>query len=214
MPMYIMNGETFLKKYISEDPDTVLDTQYIIVSSSIRKSGRYEKQIINANSPLYPPEMLFIDYEDYKEFEYVKAVEDVFDESLPFLATLISYAIDEESNIVFICAKREWQYRYLQILKDFILNRFEYHIYDYKKIKSGKEKIVEDDESLVSDICNKILKKAKKERDKKLLSTDMGRHKYIEDMDKIQMIKKLKKMNLYVKGMNKKEMKETLDVFL
>lgn len=214
MAMYIMNGETFLRKYINEDPDTVLSTQYAIVSSHIRKAGRYEGQVINANAPLYPNELSLLDYEDYTDPKYVDEVQSRFEDSLPFLAVLISYCLDEDSNVVFLCSEKEWKYRYLKILKDFILERFEFHVYDYKKVKSGKEKIVEDDEGVVSSTCRKILKQAKKDQKEKMLTTDRGREKYIDDLDKDKMIKKLKAMNLYVKGMSKEEMKDTLSVFL
>lgn len=214
MGMYIMHGETFLKTYINEDPDVVLNTQYVIVSSSIRKAGRYEGQIINANMPLYPDELLLVEYEDYKDPAYVSSLEDMFSESLPFLATLIQYCLDEETNIVFLCAKREWKYRYFQIMKDFVLEKFGYHIYDYKKVKSGKEKIEEDDDSLVAAECREILKQAKKRETERLLSSERGVEKLVSSMSKSTMIKKLKSMNLYVKDMDKEEMRETLRTFL
>lgn len=215
MSMFIMNGQTFLDKYIHEDPELVLRTQYVIVSSLIRKAGRYENQVIVANNVLYPPERLILDTEDYKSEDYViEYTEYLTRGALPFLATLVSYTLDNSDNIVFLCGKKEWEKRYLQILKKVVLEEFGFHIYDYKKVKSGKEKIVEDNESSVSSICRKILKDAKKAREEKQLSTDKGRQEYIEELDKSKLEKELKRRNLYVKSMSKSEMKETLSVFL
>lgn len=215
MGMYIMNGKTFLTTYIKEDPRLVLETQYVVASSLIRKAGRYEKQVINAANILYPPSLMIIDYEDYKDPEYEARYSDHLREvAKPFMATLVQYCLDSSANVVILCAKKEWQYRYLQILKEFILEEFGFHIYDYKKVKKGKEKIVEDDDAAVAAICRKVLKKAKKNRIALQKMSERGRDQYVNELDKSEMIKKLKKKNLYVKGMSKSEMMETLKIFL
>ena len=66
MAIYFMHGKTFLKNYIHEDLDIVAKTQYIMVSSTLRKTGKYEKQVINANNAFYPSIRLILDYSDYK----------------------------------------------------------------------------------------------------------------------------------------------------
>ena len=52
MSIYFMNGKTFLEEYIKENPRKVLKTQFVIVSSTIRKTGKYENQVINMNNLL------------------------------------------------------------------------------------------------------------------------------------------------------------------
>lgn len=214
MAIYFMHGKTFLSKYIKEDPRTVAKTQFVVVSSTIRKNGKHEKQVINANNLLYPSQDLILDYDDYTHPQYENSYRETLDENKAFIATLIKYAVEEEQTIVFLCGYREKKYRYFQILQDYVESVFLYHIYDYKKYKNGEEKKVKYSPSKVINTCDKIIKKEKKRKIDRALSTDKGRKEYLKKMTKTEMKKKLKKMNLYYKGMSKEEMKDTLDVFL
>lgn len=210
-----MNGKTFLSTYINEDPKKVLDTQYVLVSSMIRKSGRYENQVVNAATALYPSERLIIDYSDYTDPDYCNQyMEQLKRDAKPFLASLISYVLDNDATVVFLCSEKEWKRRYLKLIRKFVKEEFGFHIYDYKKVKSGKEKTVEIDESAVYDRCQHILKKAQKEQKERMLSSNKGREKYFKELSKSDLKKELKKRGVYIEGMDKSEMIETLDAFM
>lgn len=214
MAMYFMHGKTFLSKYIKEDPRTVAKTQFVVVSSTIRKNGKYDKQVINANNLLYPRQDLILDYDDYTNPQYENSYIEALDECKAFIATLIKYAVEEDSTIVLLCGQREKKYRYFEILQQYVEDLFGFHIYNYKKYKKGEEKVVKYSPRDVLKICDKIIKKEKKRKVKRALSTEKGRKEYFKNMSKDEMKKKLKKMNMYYKGMSKEEMKDTLDVFL
>ena len=213
MAIYFMDGNTFITEYINEDPRKVLRTQFVIVSSTIRKTGKYEKQVINANSSLYPPPELIIDYNNYKRNEdYKMAYREFIQESDPLLATLVKYSIEDDATIVLLCSKKEKKYQYLKLISAYVMENFGYPIYDYRKMKKGKAKKQKYDEAYVLSRCDKILKKAKKHKKERMLSTESGRKEYFGKMSKKEMKKKLQKLGLYDKKLTSSEMRELLDL--
>ena len=99
MAIYFMDGKTFLNQYVKEDPRKVMKTQFIVVSSTIRKNGKYKNQAINANDKLMPSQYLIVDYDDYNCESYKKSYKEQLDEyARPFLATTIKYAIDYNNS--------------------------------------------------------------------------------------------------------------------
>lgn len=215
MSIYFMDGKTFLTDYIDEDPRKVLRTQFVIVSSTIRKTGKWEAQVINANAQLFPSPELILDYDDYKHNEeYWLQYKEQLKESLPLFATLIKYAIEDDALIVLLCAKKEKCYKFFDVMKVFLEEEFGYRIIDYKKLKSGKEKIKKIDETEVLEKCYSILKKAKKRKKERQLSSDRLREQYFKEMDKKTLKKKLKKRGLYEEGMSSSDMRELLDLLI
>lgn len=214
--MYFMDSKTFLNTYIKEDPDLILAANYVLVSSKIRKSGRYENQVINANSILYPTAELIMDYSDYKhDEEYIFGYRMQLDDAEAFLATLIKASIEEGYTIIFLCTPKEKKYNYFKILKEYIDDFFEgFPFYDYKKLKNGKISEKSYDPERVLEKCNQIIKHAKKSQKDKALSSDKGREKYIKKMSKDEMKKELKKRGLYHKSLDKSEMRDILETFI
>lgn len=210
-----MDGKTFIKTYIKEDPSKVLRTQFVLVSSTIRKMGKYEKQIINANTTLYPSERLILDYDDYKNnTSYHDEYMSQLDDNKPFIATLVKYAVEDNETIVFLCGHKESKYAYLKILRKYVMSEFDFPVYDYKKLKEGKEKIYHYDESKVLSICKKILKKAAAHQTKVMLSTENGRIQYFNSLSKKQLKRECQRRDLYFKGMTKSEMIDMLLTFV
>ena len=214
MGIYILDGETLVKTYINEEPKKIKDTQYVLISNSIRKNGKYKDQVVNANNILLPKQDLILDYDDYTSPSYQNAYREYINERKPFLATLIKYAIEEDGIVILLCSKREKKYLYLDMLKEFIEDEFDYPVYNYKKYKKGKEKYRDIDYDDVIKKCNKVLKKAKKDEIDKKLSTERGREEYFNSLSKSELKKELKKMDLYQKGMSKSEMIDMLDAFV
>ena len=216
MAIYFMNGKTFLEQYITEEPKKVMKTQFVIVSSTIRKTGKYKEQVINASSYLLPSQELFVDYDNYKtNHKYQNGYKDeILNPAKAFLATIIKYAIEEQATIVFLCGHRERKYYYLELIQEFVEDEFGIHIYDYKKLKEGKEHVRKYYPSLVLQKCNKVLKDATKKEKQKKLSTERGRKEYFKSLSKKELKKKLKKRQLYFPVISKSEMRDTLDAFM
>lgn len=212
MAMYFMNGKTFINTFMNENPETILKAQYVIVSSTIRKNGKYKDQVMQASSELFPRANMITDFDDYKHNQnFIEEYKDILDENKPLLCTLIRYSILEDATVIFLCGKREHKrYAFFNILQEYIEDEFGFHIYDYKKYKEGKEKAYNFSKSLVIERCNKVLKHAKKEAMERKLSTERGR----QTLSKKDLKKELKKRGLYVPDMSKDEMLDTLNTFL
>lgn len=221
MSMYILNSRTFFETFLKEKPDKILKAQYVIVSSRIRKSKKYDN-IISGSNILYPDQnILSHTYKSSKmsdlcddDDEFKNSYINQLKESRAFLATLIKGSIEEQYKIIFICSRNEWKnFKYLQILAEFIWDEFGYPVYDYKKIKNRSQTIIAFNTEEVIRHCNKVLKKASDKKIKEMSSTVDGRIKMVKQMSKDEMKEKLKAMHLYTGNMSKSEMIEMLELF-
>jgi hypothetical protein len=203
-----MDGKTFIKKYIKENPNIVMRTQFVIVSSSIRKEGKYERQVINANSLLYPSMHSLCDTSDFKnDSKYHNNYFNKLNEANAFLATLIKYSIEENQTIVFLCSYSERKYYYLKLLSIYINNIFNYPLIDYKKYKEDKKyKILKYDAVKVLDYCDKTLKKAQKDNKEKMMNNPKTCESYLKKLSKKDLKKELKILGFDSYDMNKSEM--------
>lgn len=215
MAIYYMNGKTFQDIFLKENPNKILRTQFVIVSSRIRRSRDSDRRnILSFTKQLMPSDMLLSDYrididQDFFKDQYCKQL----NENKSLLAVVVKGVIEENYTVVFLCSRNEWKLKYLKYLANYIWNEFGFPMYDYKKYKEGKEKAIQYNRDYAISVCNKVIAKSTKKKRKKLLSTRKGREELVANMSKDEMRMELKKMELYTQGMNKHEMKEMLELF-
>lgn len=213
--MFWMNSKTFQDDFLSNERDKdILNAQYVLVSTRIRKGDGKYKNIIAASTTLYPNNSALMKLtEDDIRNEYFEQL----DENRGLLATLILGSIEKKYNIIFLCTKNESKLKYLKYLSEYVFMEFDYPIYDYKKYSYNKIGIIEIDKNKIIQKCNKILKQLKKERSKELESTKSGRMKLAQEfksLSKKEMKKELMKRDLYIDDMSKKEMVEMFELFI
>lgn len=213
--MFWMNSKTFQDDFLSNERDKdILNAQYVLVSTRIRKGDGKYKNIIAASTTLYPNNSALMKLtEDDIRSEYFEQL----DENRGLLATLILGSIEKKYNIIFLCTKNESKLKYLKYLSEYVFMEFDYPIYDYKKYSYNKIGIIEIDKNKIIQKCNKILKQLKKERSKELESTKSGRMKLAQEfksLSKKEMKKELMKRDLYIDDMSKKEMVEMFELFI
>lgn len=213
--MFWMNSKTFQDDFLSNERDKdILDAQYVLVSTRIRKGDGKYKNIIAASTTLYPNNSALMKLtEDDIRTEYFEQL----DENRGLLATLILGSIEKKYNIIFLCTKNESKLKYLKYLSEYVFMEFDYPIYDYKKYSYNKIGIIEIDKAEIIQKCKKILKQIKKERNEELESTKMGRMKLVNEfksLSKKEMKKELMKRDLYIDNMSKKEMVEMFELFI
>lgn len=213
--MFWMNTKTFQDDFLSNERDKdILNAQYVLVSTRIRKGDGKYKNIIAASTTLYPNNSALMKLtEDDIRTEYFEQL----DENRGLLATLILGSIEKKYNIIFLCTKNESKLKYLKYLSEYVFMEFDYPIYDYKKYSYNKIGIIEIDKNKIIQKCNKILKQLKKERSKELESTKSGRMKLAQEfksLSKKEMKKELMKRDLYIDDMSKKEMVEMFELFI
>lgn len=213
--MFWMNSKTFQDDFLSNERDKdILNAQYVLVSTRIRKGDGKYKNIIAASTTLYPNNSALMKLtEDDIRTEYFEQL----DENRGLLATLILGSIEKKYNIIFLCTKNESKLKYLKYLSEYVFMEFDYPIYDYKKYSYNKIGIIEIDKDEIIQKCKKILKQIKKERNEELESTKMGRMKLANEfksLSKKEMKKELMKRDLYIDNMSKKEMVEMFELFI
>jgi aspartyl/asparaginyl-tRNA synthetase len=135
----------------------------------------------------------------------------------PFLATLIKASIEEGYNIIFLCTKNEGKMKYLRYLSEFIYLEFGYPMYEYKRFADGSCRLLKYNEKKILKKCNKLLENVKKRSYMKDIKTEAGRKRIMKEykkMKKSELKKILKKRDIFVKGMTKEDMLDTLEAFM
>lgn len=214
MAIYYMDSKTFLKDFVKLNPKEVLKTQYIIVSNTIKNAGRY-KSVISGNQ-LFPSAKLICALEDDNDLEeFNEEYTESLSASDPFFAVLIKGAIEKKFTIVFLCNTIEYKkLGYLKLIAKYVKRRFKYPMYCFKDLKdSGNPSPEKYDKEKVLKICNKVLRDAEAKQKKERMKTQSGRKDILSKMSKSEMIRELKSMDLYYKGMSKRDMKDALNVF-
>lgn len=214
--IFIMCADDLEKVFLKNELDSViLESQFVIVSTRIRKRTNSNENIVVATKALFPG----VDY--YGVDPKSKAAKDAYfnqlDASRPFLAALVKGSIKKHYNIFFICSDKEWKYqRYLKYLKKYIIQKFAYPVYEYVKYVNGCA-LYEYDEEYTLKICRKILKTVKRESYLASRRTEVGRQRLMKGYKKQSsksLAEKVKKMGLYHKGMRRDEMLEVIESFL
>ena len=126
--MFWMNSKTFQDDFLSNERDKdILNAQYVLVSTRIRKGDGKYKNIIAASTTLYPNNSALMKLtEDDIRTEYFEQL----DENRGLLATLILGSIEKKYNIIFLCTKNESKLKYLKYLSEYVFMEFDYPIYD------------------------------------------------------------------------------------
>lgn len=212
--LFFMDSKVFEEEFLVNEKDKdILNAQYVIISTRIRKTSS-GKNIICANNELYPcfEARVLNEYDDW-ETDYLKHLES----NAAFIAVLIMGIINEKYNVFFICTKNENKIGYLNILSNFIEKKFKFPCYDYEKYIYGNCEIKEYDKDKILKKCKKVIKKQKERQYNENLSSSQGREsikKSFQNMSKKELIKELKKQDLYQENMDKEEMIEILETFI
>lgn len=212
MSIYYMNGKTFQTTFLNENPSAILKTQFILVSSRIRKNGKHQNVI--GGAMFIPSGRILADYRNELDPNFFEQnYRDQLESQRLALAVIIKGVVEENYTVVFLCSYKEWRMKYLKILAKYINDTFHYPVYDYKKYKEGKITTVNYDRDDVISLCNHIIEEERREQRKRDMKTKSGRQNIVDNMSKDEMIDELKSMSLYAKGMSKREMREMLELF-
>lgn len=210
-----MNSKTFQDMFIVEEKKKrILEAQYVLVSTRIRKHSHEYQNILVAVQTLYPNSdtMNKLYYNEQKR-TYFKQLDD----NIELLSIIVKTSIKENFDIVFICSKNEWKLKYMKWLAEYIMEKFGCPVYNYKKLKEGNEKLVEFNEKKVLKKAEKAISENFEDKIEKLSKTKNGRKKIMEkykSLDKKQLKKIAKKEGLYKDGMSKRDILDVLEVCL
>lgn len=214
MAVWFMHTKTFSKVFAkAETPKNILSTQFVIVSTRIRKTG--ENQNVVSVGKLFPRPEILSDYrmemdKDFFKREYWKQLE----KNKVVLAILIQSAIIYKTPIIFLCTPKEYNLKYFKILREYVMDTFGYPMINYLKYKKNEEKTsITFNASEVLSVCDSIIKTQRKKSEREMSKTKTGRKKLVERMSKDEMQQKLKDLCLFTPNLSKAEMRELLELF-
>lgn len=210
-----MNSKVFEEEFLKYEKDNdILNSQYVIVSSRIKKTDSNYDNIIVANSSLSPYISLG---PAVCEDDWIDEYKDQLESRIAFLASLVVGSIEENFNIILLCSKKETKINYLKYICEYIYERLGYPCYNYSKLMSGKIEPIKFNKEKVLKRCKKVMKQVKEEKYRNDMMTEKGRNsikKSFREMSKKELKAELKKRDLYKDGLDRNEMLDILDVFL
>lgn len=213
--IYFMNSKTFFEDYLNNESDRdITKAYYVCVSTHIRRRDANIDNVVCLNKTLYPNSNV-LNRGTFEEMRY-EYHDQLSEEALVFFAELIKGSIEEGSNVIFLCTKKEWKLKYLKWLAEFIMLEFEYPVYNYKKYIKGCP-LLEYDKDKVLKRVKKISEEAQYKLHNEQRKSKNGRKKILADYKSMSK-KELKKIcireELYYDGMSKQEMLDILEAFL
>lgn len=204
--IYFMDTKTLHKRFLKkEGPEIVLEAQYCIVSSRIRKTENMDNIAI-VTSLLYPSkyDIIYLESDDEVVAKYYSQLQSM--RPMLFFSNIVKASIKQGYDIVFLCTPNEYKLGYMSIMADHISREFSIPVIDYKYNKIYDE-VLNEEKTL------RICKEVKKNRERQMMLTEEGRKTLVKNMSKKDKIKMLKQRNLYYKGMDKDEINETIELY-
>ena len=203
-----MTSDTFLDKFIKENDYKKFN--FLLVSENIKTENKY-KNVYVLKSLIPPPNVLTEFITNGKTDKYVKKYADYLQTSKPatMIAVAVKLAAIENSDVVLICTKEESEYKYLDILCDFIENVYNIKICSYKKYKKDlKSYDLVPNKKKIAKIIKKQIESAqdKKSPSRSYLDKDALKSK-LKDLSKKELHYVCKEHSIdYDKNMSKKDL--------
>ena len=179
--------DNFLKKFDYKK------FNFLLVSENIQTTKKY-KNVYSIPSLLPPPNIISEFISNGPTERYAKKYYDYI--STPrveaMITILVKLAIIDNSNVILLCSKAEDEFKYLDLICQYIETVYGVNTYSYKKYKKDPEKCEK--------VSDKVKKKASKILNKKIAN--------IQDIEPPQVSKK--QLNERFKSMSRKDLKQFL----
>ena len=188
-----MTSVEFLDKFIKKHDYKKFN--FLLISEDIKTTNQYKN--VYAIPSLIPPPNIISDYitgDGYSE-KYIKNYLDYIQTPRveAMITVAVKLAIIDNANVVLICSKAENEFKYIDIICQYIENIYGVKTYSYKKYKK--------DPKACETVDDKVKKKVSKILEKKIGE--------IQDIDPYKIPHK-KQIREFVKCLGKKEMTKLL----
>lgn len=187
-----MTSDEFLDKFVKKHDYKKFN--FLLISEDIKTTNQYKN--VYAIPSLIPPPNIISDFIQvgYSE-KYIKNYLDYI--STPRVEAMITVAVKlaiiDNANVILICSKSENEFKYINIICQYIENIYGVKTYSYKKYKKDPE------------ACEEVNDKVKK-KVAKVLEKKIGE---IQEIDPYKIPKK-KEIRAFVKPLGKKQMTKML----
>ena len=204
-----MVSDTFLNKFIKDED--YKNFNFLLVSENIKTDKKY-KNVYVLNSLIPPANVISEFIANGNSDRYMKKYVDYLSTSKPstLIAVAVKLAALENSNVVLLCTKDEDEFKYLDILCQYIEHLYDVKICTYKKYKKNPEKYD------LTKNKKKIAKVIKEEINKAEDSRYNSKSSYVDKSALKEKLKELSKKELkalckqnsidYKKDMEKKDL--------
>jgi recombinational DNA repair ATPase RecF len=194
---------------------------FIVISRNIRNSGEFNN--VFSIPPLIPPSAIMANYINGDKNKYRERYFSYLTSPLPesLITTLVKLLLIDDSNVVLICSEMEKEYKYINMIAEYIYTVYGISSVKFKKyMKDKKDELVVKDKEAAIDILKKKLSEIRPEHiktamqmDKSALSDKLKKVKKKEllDMCKSRKIKIKKDKKNDKKYIIKKLIKEYCD---
>lgn len=203
--IYYLDTKTLVEDFTNDHKEReILDCKFVTVSSRI--VTKKNPKIITTE--FYSERILFAMEPEDEELNMNLMRDNLLKNSrnASLLIDMMTHSAIGKETYLLLCSPNEIRTGYIKYLSKAISELFEYPVINYKK---DKNKVFYYDPVVVAKNISRIEKKVTKD----LLKNKYNRQKLVSIMTKKEMIKKLKKMELYKKGMSKSEMIDMLNTF-
>lgn len=202
-----MDSKKFINKFLKEfNPE---EFQFLLISENITTNNEHKN--VMALPALIPPvniSSIYVNEGFSKEYKK-KYLEYLKKENIKALVTIIvNAAVIQNLNVVLLCSKSESEFKYLDMICEFIEAEYKMKTYSYKKFSKDPKKSMQiDNKEKVSNILFKNIEKLKESGanfDSKINESKL--EKKLNKLDKKELVKYCKYKNIKVnKGASKKD---------
>ena len=215
----MMSTKTLLGKYLKDcTPEEFLGRQYVIVSLNIRCTDNFKQYCVSLRG-LLPNGNSVMDYNNMRSKENYKVYRNEYRSTLMeaeyIIGTLIQamYGGSHPYDVVLLCTPMDKKQGYMDILAKFIEKRFAVPCVWYKEYREHKPKELTESEieAALERADASVIDHGRKEFVSKFNTSGRTRMDYFGHLSMDDKIKVLKAMNMYEKGMRRKDVDEVIE---
>lgn len=186
-----MSSDEFLNKFIKKFDYKKFN--FLLISEDIKTNNQH-KNVYAIPSLIPTPNIISTFIEEGYSGKYVKKYLDYIQTPRveAYITIAVKLALIDNSNVVLICSKAEDEFKYIDIICQYMESLYDIKTYSYKQYKKDPEK------------CEEVSDKTKK-KVSKILEKKIGDIKDIEAR-----IPSKKEIRAFVKPLNKKTMTKML----
>ena len=162
-----MSSDKFLDKFIKEYDYKKFN--FLLISEDIKTNKKY-KNVYSLPTLIPPPNVITEFVSNGFSGRYVKKFGDYLQTPRveAMITIMVKLCLVENANVILLCSKAEKEFKYLNIICDYIENLYGIETYTFKKYKENTEK------------CKKVSEKVKKKAIK-ILEKKLGQIHDIEE---------------------------------
>ena len=135
----ILRSDKFLDSFVEKF--NYKNFNFVLISSDIKTKRKY-KNVYPLKALIPPSKALSCMMNGNDEHEYkIKYFKHLAKPTVEiYLTTIVKLAVIENTNVVLMCSKHEDEFKYMDLIKDYLESIYKVKVYSYKEFKKNPEK--------------------------------------------------------------------------